>query len=149
MDEGISVDDYSQELPEILDGERLYSKRGYLQLMEISKLDDVNDFEDFLEFFIDYVELDIQQELLSARNGIYFVIWMENLYLPRQVPFQRFRGLVSAGLFRVTKLDDLDKTRVKMVQKLTAANAIHCSSREGGCDVDSVIRGCLHIVGRF
>ena len=149
MDEGISVDDFSLELPEILDGERLYSKHGYLEMMEISKLDNVKEFEDFLEFFLDYVELEIQQVLLSARKGIFFLIWMENVYEPRQKSFTRFRGLLSPVLFRMTKLDDMDTTRAKMVQKMTADNTFHCSGREGGCDVKCVIHGCLHIVSRF
>ena len=51
MDVGISMYDPSKELPEILDGERLYSKDGYMKLMKISKMDDVTEFKDFLEFF--------------------------------------------------------------------------------------------------
>ena len=51
MDVGISMYDPSKELPEILDGKRLYSKDVYLKLMKISKMDDVTEFKDFLEFF--------------------------------------------------------------------------------------------------
>ena len=70
MDEGISMYDPSKELPEILDGERLYSKDGYLKLMKISKLDDVTDFLEF--FFLYNVEVVLQQEI-STRRGLFTI----------------------------------------------------------------------------
>ena len=43
-------------LPTILDGDRDYSTNGYLEMLEIRKLDCANEFEDWVRAYLDYVE---------------------------------------------------------------------------------------------
>ena len=132
-------------LPTILDGDRDYSTNGYLEMLEIRKLDCANEFEDWVRVFLDYVEREVKTQL-SLHKGFVFAIWMTNVYVPKQIPFIPFKGLLAGGEYLIKSLDEMLLIRAGIEQKLRKVNSIYYSYREGGCELNKVLRGRFRVI---